>query len=61
MAKLASIRDADLLDTVSVEFLAEPSIYPQQGVIELTQEPSWMDPIVEYLKIGEQPEDKTKA
>ena len=29
--------------------------------MELTQEPSWMDPIVVYLKIGEQPEDKTEA
>ena len=29
LAKLASTRDADLLNAVSVEFLAEPSIYPQ--------------------------------
>ena len=29
--------------------------------MELTQEPSWMDPIITYLKIGEQPEDKTEA
>ena len=29
--------------------------------MELTQEPSWMDPIVLYLKTGEQPEDKSKA
>ena len=31
LAKLASTRNADLLDTVSVEFLAEPSIHPQWG------------------------------
>ena len=36
LAKLASIRDADLLDAVTVEFRAEPSIYPQQGLMELT-------------------------
>ena len=30
-AKLASTRDVDVLDAVSVEFLAEPSIHPQQG------------------------------
>ena len=35
LAKLASTRDADLLDAVSVEFLAEPRIYPQQGVMQL--------------------------
>ena len=29
--------------------------------MELTQEPSWMDPIVAYLKISEQPEDKTET
>ena len=28
LAKLASTRDADLLDAVSVEFLAEPDIHP---------------------------------
>ena len=29
--------------------------------MELTQEPSWMDLIVAYLKTSKQPEDKTKA
>ena len=61
LAKLALTRDADLLDAVSVEFLAEPKIHPQQGIMELTQEPSWMDPIVVYLKNDEHPEDKTEA
>ena len=55
------MRDADLLDVVSVEYLAKSSIHPQLGIMELTQKPSWMDPIVMYLKTGEQPEDKTKA
>ena len=36
LAKLASTKDTDLLDAVFVEFLAEPNIYPQHGVIELT-------------------------
>ena len=35
LAKLASMRDVDLVNVVSVEFLAEPSIHPQQGVMEL--------------------------
>ena len=35
LAKLASTRDAKLLNTVSVEFLAEPSIRQQSEVMEL--------------------------
>ena len=31
LAKLASTRDTYLLDTISVEFLAEPSIHLQYG------------------------------
>ena len=60
-ALATSTRDADLLDAFSMEFLVEPSIYPQHGVIELTQEPSWIDPIVAYLKTDEQPKDKIEA
>ena len=36
LVKLASMRDVDLLDAVSMEFLAKPSIYPQQEITELT-------------------------
>ena len=55
LAKIASTKDADQLDAVSVEFLAEPSIHPQQGVMELTQEPSWMDPSSHILKLASSP------
>ena len=34
--KLASTRDAKLLDAISVEFLAEPSIKPQSEIMKLT-------------------------
>ena len=61
LAKLASTRDAELLDAVSVEFLAEPSIKQRPEVMELEQKPSWMDPIVVYVKNGELPENKTEA
>ena len=57
LAKLALTMDANLLDVVSMEFLVEPSIHPQKGVIEL----SWKDPTVVYLKTSEQPEDKIEA
>ena len=36
-------------------------MYPQQGVMVLTQEPSWMGLIVTYPKTGEQPKDQTEA
>ena len=58
LPKLASTKDADLLNAVFIEYLAEPSIHPQPGITELTREPSWMNPIVAYLKTGEQPKDK---
>ena len=50
LAKLASTGDTDLLDAIFAECLAEPIIHLQLGIMELTQEPSWMDPIVSYLK-----------
>ena len=53
LANLASMREAGLLDSVSLEYLAEPSIHLQLGIMELTQEPSWMDTIVSYLKTNE--------
>ena len=40
LAKLASMKDAELLDVVLVEFLVEPSIKRQPKVMELVQEPS---------------------
>ena len=61
LAKLASMREADQLDAVSMEYLVEHSIHPKSKIMELTQGPSWMDPIVGYLKTGEQLEDKTEA
>ena len=44
-----------------MEFLAEPNIRQQLEVMELVQEPSWMDPIVAYLKNGEVREGKIEA
>ena len=40
LAKLASTWDVELLDIVSVEFLAEPSIKQWPEVMELDHEPS---------------------
>ena len=61
LAKLASMRGVELLDTMSVEFLPEPSIKQQPEIIELEQEPSWMDPIIAYLKNSKLLENKTEV
>ena len=61
LAKLVLTKDAELLNAVLVEFLAEPSIKRQPEVMELVQELSWMDPIITYLKNSELPEGKTEA
>ena len=58
LAKLTSTRDAKLLHTVTVQFLAEPSIKQQLEVMALTKEPLWMDPIITYLKNDELPEGR---
>ena len=61
LAKLASTRDIELLNAVLVEFLVEPGIKQKPGVMELVQEPLWMDPIIAYLKNGELPDRKIEA
>ena len=61
LAKLSSTRDVELLDTVLVEFLAEPNIKQRPEMMELEQEPSWMDPIIVYLKNDKLPKNKMEA
>ena len=61
LTKLASTKDVELLNVVSMEFLPKPSINQRQVVMELDQEPSWMDLILTYLKIGELLDDKIEA
>ena len=61
LVKLATTKDAKLLDTVSVEFLVEPSIKRQPEVVELLQEASWMDPITAYKKNDKLPKRKIVA
>ena len=61
LAKLASTRDEELLNAISVEFLAEPNIKQLIEVMELDHEPSWMDPIVSYLNNDELPENKIEG
>ena len=60
LAKLASIKDAKLLNVVSVEFLAQPSIKQRLEMMEVEQESPWMDPIITSLKHGELPKTRPK-
>ena len=64
MARLASTKDAELLEVIPVEFLNEPSIHmtdQPQTVNCTTTIDSWITPIIQYLKDGKLPEDKNKA
>ena len=61
MAKLTLTTNSKLLDVMSVEFLIEPIINPQPEIMELMREPSWMDPIIAYMKNEALPEEKTKV
>ena len=58
---MASTKDAELLEIEAVELMVEPSIKRQPKIMELIQEPSWMDSIVTYFKNGELLEGKTNA
>ena len=51
----------NLLGRVSVEYLDHPSIDEPEEVQQLSQEPSWIDPIQKYLVKGILPEDPTEA
>ena len=55
------IRDSKLLNAVFIEFLAEFSKKPQPEIMELVREPSWMGPIIAYLKNDEMPKEKIEA
>ena len=61
LAKLVSTRDSKLLDAMSAELLAKPSIKLQSEIMELMRELSWMNPIIAYLKNGKLPKEKTEA
>ena len=62
LAKLATASQEDLNRLTLVEFLAEPSIdlYGEE-VAPIESEPSWMDPIWDYLVDGRLPDDPKEA
>ena len=66
LATLASAVDSDMKRIIDVEFLPRPSIETEQTChlvfdIEANLGPSWMDPIISYLRDGTLPNDSNEA
>ena len=62
LAKLATTLKEDLSRSTPVEYLAEPSIDLCDVVVALVEsEPSWMDPIWDYIIDGSLPDDPKEA
>ncbi|KAL5583458.1 hypothetical protein UlMin_015900 [Ulmus minor] len=51
----------NLLKMVPLEILDEPSIDKRQQVDAISDKPTWMDPIMAYLRDGTLPQDKFEA
>ena len=62
LAKLAAASQEDLNRSTPVEYLAEPSIdLCGVEVAPIRSEPSWMDPIWDYIIDGRLPDDSKEA
>jgi ribonuclease HI len=62
LAKLAMALKSDIQRTICIETLDRPSFQSQEVfVCSISNQPSWMDPILKYIKNNELPEDKKEA
>ncbi|KAL5545437.1 hypothetical protein UlMin_005124 [Ulmus minor] len=61
LARLATGLEDSLLKTVPLEILDEPSINKHQQVDAISDKPTWMDPIMAYLRDGILSQDKFEA
>ena len=63
IANLASALEVENKRTVGVETLEKPSIelHALQQVMCIDLDPSWMDPIIAYLRDDQLPADKNEA
>ncbi|KAL5572570.1 hypothetical protein UlMin_022167 [Ulmus minor] len=61
LARLATGLEDSLLKTVPLEILDEPSIDKHQQVDAISDKPTWMNPIMAYLRDGTLPQDKFEA
>jgi hypothetical protein len=62
LAKLATALESDIQRTVCIETLDRPS-FQNQGIsiCSISNQPSWMDPILSYLMDNKLPEDRKEA
>ena len=63
LAKLATALESDIERIICVETLDRPNFQNQEvlSVFSISDQPSWMDPILSYLKDNKLPEDKKEA
>ena len=62
LSKLATTLETDKQRTICIETLDQPSFQNQEvPVCSISCQPSWMDPILSYLKDNKLPEDKKEA
>ena len=62
LEKLATASQEDLSRSTPVEYLVEPSIdLCDMEVAQIGSEPSWMDPIWDYITYGRLPDDLKEA
>ena len=62
LTKLATTLESDIQRTVCIEILNQPSFHSQEEfVCSISNQPSWMDPILNYLKDNKLPEDKKET
>ncbi|XP_062099856.1 uncharacterized protein LOC133805709 [Humulus lupulus] len=61
LAKLATTKDAELLNVVPIDYLASPSITTPKEVKVVQSPNSWMRPVLKYLVFRELPQNKKVA
>uniref|UniRef100_A0A2N9GJR4 RNase H type-1 domain-containing protein n=1 Tax=Fagus sylvatica TaxID=28930 RepID=A0A2N9GJR4_FAGSY len=62
LAKLATALESDIQITVCIEMLDQPSFQNHEvSVCSISDQPSWMDPILSYLQNNKLPKDKKEA
>ena len=61
LSNLATLAPAELPKKVLFEVMKCPSTEEPQLIMEVSHEPSWIDPLVAYLKDGDLPHDAKEA
>ena len=61
LSKLATSAPAELPKGILFEVLKHPSTEESRPVMEIDHEPSWVDPLIIYLRDGVLPQDAKEA